>query len=240
VWRKRDPVTNKEIVDEGEEMQYMMVRAGDALITPFECDDCSFFRIEGRWPTWENIGERTLGAYICQVNLDMFWARAKATVLQNLREFVSQAEIGQDFGFAAFEPHGPFPRSYDGGMRAAIGVLMKSQKAGRHEEKIKYSTARQERSIYTNMFKLSAIGHTQTLFIRTDKRRLIASSNPTDSEFFTLFLKTFESRVGQRVKRDRAVSVEIVVELQRMSEEAWNAAGEANDRKRQREVEEWT
>jgi hypothetical protein len=123
-------------------------------------------------------------------------------VRQNLREFVSQAEIGQDCGCAAFDPRGPFPRSYDGGMRAAIGVLMKARKAGYHEDKIQYSTARRARSIHTNMFKSSALGHTQTLFVRTDKKRSVVSSNPTDSNFFTSFLKGFEARVGQRVKRD--------------------------------------
>jgi hypothetical protein len=240
VWRKRDPVTGEKIVDQGDEMQYCEARPGDTLIAPFECDNCSFFRIEYRWPTLETIEERTLGAYIRQVNLDMFWSRAKGTVLQNLREFRSQAQIGQDFGFAAFEPRGPFPRTYDGEMRAAIAVLMKAQKDGRDDEKIKFSTARRSRSIQTNMFKSSAIGHTQTLFIRVDQKRSIASSNPTDSEFFTLFLKGFENRVGQRVKRDRAVSVEIVVELQRMPQEMWDDAVRRNDKQKQREVEEWT
>jgi hypothetical protein len=90
------------------------------------------------------------------------------------------------------------------------------------------------------MLKSSAIRHDHTLFIRTDKHRSIASKNPTDSEFFTLFLKGFESRVGQRVKRDRAVSIEIVVELQRMSEERWKEAVAGSNKQTSREVAEWT
>jgi valyl-tRNA synthetase len=48
--------------------------------------------LEYYWPEWKTIKERTLGAYIRQVNLDCFWAREESTVKQNHREFVSRAE----------------------------------------------------------------------------------------------------------------------------------------------------
>jgi hypothetical protein len=131
VWRKRDPISGLEVVDEGDKMRHRVVaRPGDSLIAPFECDNCAFFRLEYHWPTWTSAGERLLGAYIRQVNLDVFWSRAPDTVTRNMREFKNQAKIGQDLGFAVFDPIGPFDRAYDGGMRAAIGVLMKAQQPG--------------------------------------------------------------------------------------------------------------
>jgi hypothetical protein len=152
--------------------------------------------------------------------LDAFWARAPDTVNQNLREFKNQSSIGQEYGFVAFDPPGPFGRSYDSGMRPAIGILMKSQQAGGHEDKVKFSAARKARSVvHTNMFIASAKGYQLSMFVRTDKKRSIVSWNPTDSEFYTLFTKGLEARIGQCVKRDRAVSIDLVCELQRLSEE---------------------
>ena len=143
----------------------MESRPGDSLICPFECDDCAFFQLKWVWPDYELPGDRFLGAYIRQVNLDVFWSRQPSTVAQNLREFRDQARQGEDFGFAAFDPIGPFGKAYDSGMRTALGVLFKSQKPGRHEKKRKFSAARKARTIHTNVFKASAKGHTLSLFV---------------------------------------------------------------------------
>jgi hypothetical protein len=240
VWRKKDPVTGLEIVDEGDERRHKEARPGDALICPFECDDCASFWLERKWPEWTDPGEKFLGAYIRQANLDVFHSRANNTVSQNLREFKEQAIQGESFGFAAFDPIGPFDRAYDSGMRAALGVLFKSQKPGKHEDKIKFSAARRARTIHTNVFKASARGHTLSLFVQTDKKRSIVSINPTDSEFYTMFTTGLEARIGQRVKRDCAVSIELVVELQRMSEEAWIAAAVKDDIKQMYDMSRWT
>jgi hypothetical protein len=220
-------------------MRHVVARPGDALICPFECDDCCFYRIQHYWPKWKEPQEILLGAYIRQANLDAFWARQSSTVSHNLREFKSQARIGQDLGFVAFDPLGPFNAKYDSGMRAAIGVLMKAQRVGRHEAKVKFSAARKARTVHTNMFRTSAQGYELSMYIRTDKRRSIMSKNPTDSEFYTLFTRGLEARVGQRVKRDRALSIEIIVELQLLSEAEWEEAGVTGDEAKQRSIAEW-
>jgi hypothetical protein len=226
-------------VDEGDERRYLEARPGDALICPFECDECVFFRLERRWPDWTDPGTKFLGAHIRRVNLDVFWSRQSGTVRQNLREFKEQAIQGEEFGFAAFDPIGPFDRAYDSGMRAALGVLFKSQRPGRHEAKMKFSAARRARTIHTNVFKASAKGHELSLFVRTDKKRSIVSVNPTDTEFYTMFTIGLESRIGQRVKRDCAVSVELVVELQKMVEKDWEEAVLENDMEKMYDVAEW-
>jgi hypothetical protein len=138
-----------------------------------------------------------------------------------LREFKSQARAGQELGFAVFDPMGPFDRTYDSGMRAAVGVLMKAQQPGRHEDKVKFSAARRARTIHMNIFKASAKGYAASRFVRMDKKRSIISSNLTDSEFYTLFTKGLEARIGQRTKQDRAVSIGIVKELQNISAGEW-------------------
>jgi hypothetical protein len=239
VWRAKDPVTGEEIIEEGDQRRYVEARLGDSLICPFECDDCVFYRLHHRWPTWEAPNDKYIGAFIRRANLDMFWAREPSTVSQNFREFLEQAKVGQDFNYLAFEPMGPFPRTYDSGMRAAIGVLMKTQRPGRHEAKMKFSAARKGRSIHTNMFKASARGCECSLYLRTDKKRSIASLSPTDSEFYTLFTKGLESRIGQRVKRDMAISIELMIELQSMAEDDWSEAVVQADAERQFETAQW-
>lgn len=155
-------------MDEGDESRHKCARPGDSLICPFECDDCCFFRLEHYWPTWDKPHEIFLGAYIRQANLDAFWAREPDTVKQNLREFLAQIKVGEDLGFLTFDPPGPFRADYDCGMRAALGVLMKTQQPGRHEKKMKFSSARKARSIHTNMFKASSHGQQRSFFLRTE------------------------------------------------------------------------
>jgi hypothetical protein len=82
-------------------------------------------------------------------------------------------------------------------------------------------------------------GCESSLYIRTDKRRSVASINPTDSEFFSLFIRGLENRVGQRVKRDQALAVEVVVELQRLAEEDWAAAVSDQDEEKQYAITQW-
>ena len=197
VWRARDPVTGNEIIDEGDERRHKEARLGDSLICPFECDDCAFFRLFHWWPNWQTPDQKYIGAFIRQANLDMFWAREPSTVGQSFREFREQAIGGQELGYVVFEPMGPFGRCYDPGMRAAIGVLMKGQKPGRHEDKIKFSAARRARTVHTNMFKASARGCECSLCLRTDQKWTVASLNPTDSEFYTLFTRGLQNRVGE-------------------------------------------
>ena len=239
MWRARDPVTGNEIIDEGDERRHKEARLGDSLICPFECDDCAFFRLFHWWPDWQTPDQKYIGAFIRQANLDMFWAREPSTVGQNFREFREQAIGGQEMGYIVFEPMGPFGPCYDPGMRAAIGVLMKGQKPGRHEEKIKFSAARRARTVHTNMFKASARGCECSLYLRTDQKRTVASLNPTDSEFYTLFTKGLQNRVGERVKRDLAVSIEIVIEIQKIAEIEWNRAESTSDVDQQYATAQW-
>jgi hypothetical protein len=116
---------------------------------------------------------------------------------------------------------------------------MKAQPEGRHEAKVKFSAARKARTVHNNMFRSSAQSYELLMYVCTDKRRSIVSKNPTDSEFYTLFTKVLEARVGQRVKRDRALSIEIIVEMQKMSEAEWKEAGVTSDEAKQRSIAEW-
>ena len=128
------------------------------------------------------------------------------------------------FRFEAFEPIGPFDGSYDGGLRPALGVLWRSQRPGRHEARMKYSSARRARSVYTNLYRASARGIQGSQVWRSEKHRFVTTDAPSDTEWYDRFATGFRSRVGERRKQDAAISIEIMLEIQRLFENEWQAA----------------
>jgi hypothetical protein len=60
--------------------------------------------------------------------------------------------------------------------------------------------------------------------MRSDKRRSFLLRNPTDSEWFSCFMTGFEARVGQRTKQDMAISIEVMMEIERLNQEQWAEA----------------
>jgi hypothetical protein len=76
----------KEILDPGEETQFVEARAGDHLMTPFQCDTCHFRNFMGRSPVMTNLPGKEILGFIRQANLDSFWCRVKSTVAAHMRK----------------------------------------------------------------------------------------------------------------------------------------------------------
>jgi hypothetical protein len=222
----------------GEERDFMEARPGDHLFCPFECDGCCFYRLRGEAPRSDRMQDKDLLAHIRRANLDAFWSRRPGTVQGLVRLFVEQVEIGERFGFDMFEPPGHFSIGYRSGMKAAIGVLVRSQKSGRHEAKMKYSSARKARTVHTDVWQASARAVEKMLVWRSERSRFIATDAPTDSVWFNAFMAGTKARVGERLKQDAAIPVTVMLAKQAMLEEEWNAATEAADLNAQREVAE--
>jgi hypothetical protein len=125
-----------------EANDFLHGRVGDPLFCPFECDLCSFHKLHGEPPRPEDPVHNLLLAYIRRANLDAFWSRRPSTVAGLVRGFREQVDMGDILGLQMFEPMGPFSRQYNSGILAAVGVLMRAQRPGRHEERLKYSSVR--------------------------------------------------------------------------------------------------
>ncbi len=179
----------------------------------------------------------SLLAFIRRANLDAFWSKAPDTVRGLRSLFWEQVEVGDVFGFQMFQPMGPYGAFYDSGIRTALGVLWRSQKPGRHEEKQKYSSARKAWTVHTDVYRASARAIEGTLVWRSERGRFVATTAPSDSEWFASFMSGFRSRVGERRKQDAAISIEVMLEIQALFEEDWE---EVRDRgiQQQREVAE--
>lgn len=216
----------------------MEARGGDHLFCPFECDYCSFFRLLGREPFRDDFVDSSLLVYIRRANLDAFWSRRPGTVYGLTNLFAEQVEIGENFRFQMFKPHGPFSRGYESGLREAIGILWRSQRPGRHEAKLKFSAVRKARAMFTDVFGASAAGVEGTLVWRSDKTRFAATEAPTDSAWFVRFMAGFKVRVGERRKQDAAIPVEAVKAMQALHEEEWADAMDSGNALEQRRIAE--
>lgn len=180
-----------------------------------------------------------LQIYIRRTILDAFWSRRPGTVAGLNRLFRQQVEVGETFGFSMFDPLGPFGRDYDSGIRTAIGILSQSQRPGRHEAKQKYSSVRKVRSLSTNVHNASARAASENLVWRSEKSRFVATTAPSDSEWHSRFMTGFHARVGDRRKRDAAISIRQILAVQELLEEEWDevtAGGDIDGRRSVAEI----
>ena len=77
---------------------------------------------------------------------------------------------------------GPFPPEYDGGMKAAIGRMHRSNIPGKNEAKLKFSSARKSQSVHSNMFMKSALGGATAQYVRSDKGHQYLATTQTYTE----------------------------------------------------------
>jgi hypothetical protein len=222
----------------GEEADFLVAREGNHLFCPFECDECCFHRLRGKSSVADNDGDNTLLAYIRRANLDAFWARRPGTISGLRMLFREQVEVGEAFGFEMFPPLGPFGRNYQSGMGAAIGILARSQRPGRDEDKLKFSSARKARTVHTNVYAVSARGAEGSMAWRSERARFVATTSPTETTWFNAVMTGMRARMGERTKQDAAISIAVMKCQQELLEEAWRQALEQGDTQEQRRVAE--
>jgi hypothetical protein len=215
-----------------------VAREGDHLFCPFECDKCCFHRLRGKPSVAENDSNNTLLAYIRRANLDAFWARRPGTISGLRMLFREQVEVGESFGFEMLPPLGPFGRNYQSRMRAAIGILARSQRPGRDEDKLKFSSARKARTVHTNVYAASARGAEGSMTWRSERDRFVATTSPMETTWFNAVMTGMRARMGERTKQDAAISISVTKLKQELLEEAWRQALEQGDTQEQRRVAE--
>jgi hypothetical protein len=137
-----------------------------------------------------------------------------------------------------FNRIGPFPHDYDSGMRSAIGSLWQSQRPGCHEARQKYSSIRKVRSLHTNLHNASAKAVSSSLVWRSNKGRFITTTAPSDIEWHVRFMSGLHSRIGDRRRRDAAISIEQMLAIQGLLEAEWRDAIEQQDPVTQRRIAE--
>lgn len=208
--------------DPKELKRYLFGRNGDNLITPFQCDWCHFENLTGRRPCSTDGKDQYLLKSIRRAQLDAFWATEPTTVSKNLSELRRGANIAGALGckHGMFRPMGPYPLEDTFGMGPAVVMLQLSLKAGLNDKHVQYNTVRRFRGAYSNVYNASTSALTGTTMVGGTKR-LGVTNCPTYSDWFTRFSRGCHIRMGDNTRPDRAISINIMVEIFRQLKHEW-------------------
>jgi hypothetical protein len=219
------------VLEESDKLRYLEARDGDHLVTPFQCETCHIRNMLGRDPQLNLASDVRLVKLIRWASLDAFWASEPKTVAGTLREARRGLRIASALGFRdkVFTPLGPFPLKDTFGMRAAVVMLEVSLNPGRNDDTVQYGTVRKFRSAFSNIYKASIEGQQGSVMMR-DTSKMSISTCLTDGLFFEKFTKGCHKRMGDTVELDRALSVEILVEIMHLLEVEWGTTMSVVDR----------
>ena len=206
----------KEEDEEEEERdsgRFLKARNGDNLMTPFKCDLCHFRDIWGVNPDVSSRRDRWRLTLIRRANLDAMWAREPTTVSSNTRDARLLESIGSgELQMSGVMPQmGPYPSGDSFGMKVAVCMLVRSLDPGKNEPTIQFGTMRRLRSAYSNSWNASARG-------------MQGVPCPTDSYWFKRFMLGAHKRMGDEVKTDYGISIQIVHEVLKNLGKEWNNA----------------
>ena len=139
------------------------------------------------------------------------------------------ADIARSLGFLnkIYKPMGPFPLEDTLGMAAAIVTLQSSLKPGIHDKTVQYGTVRKLRSSISNIYHASVAGQGNVVMAK-DTKKLTVTKCPTYGVWYERFMRGMHKRMGEIVKPDRALSLDILLEIMNILENAWSTVEEEN------------
>lgn len=208
----------------GDELRFKQARAGDFLMTPFQCDVCHFRNIQGRNPDATTEEDVLLMDTIRHVNINALWSREPGTVRGNLIQAKKMELIGQSLGLETVAPHlGPFPLEDTFGVAVAACFLRRTLDPGRTEKFVQFATARKLRSAFSNAYHASKMV-SQVSAMAFEANKTYATSCPTYGYFFERFVLGCHKRMGDVVVTDFALSKPIFIELVKQLELDWTEA----------------
>jgi hypothetical protein len=194
--------------------RYLQARNGDNLVTPFQCDLCHFRSLMQR----DHVGglpqDHRLLKLIQRANLDALWSREPSMVRGTLSMCHQGGRIAQSLGFKdqLFRPMGPHPLGDTFGMGAAIVMLQQSLAPGKYDKCMQFASVRKFRSAFSNVYHVTTEGQ-EAMVLAKDVRKMTVTKCPTYGEFFERFLRGMHKCMGEISRPDRALSLELMLEL---------------------------
>ena len=215
-----------------DEHRFKEARPGDDLMVAFQCDDCCFYKLQGRYPSSRE-EDKLLQLCIRRAILDSFWARERSTVEKNWREVKGLLETSATMGLDSPLPNrGPFAVGDDNGLNVACMMLMKTLRAGKNSTHIQFETARKVRSAVSNFFHTIPGGTGLATVGQGERGGLFFSASSTNSHWFRRFMTGCHRRMGDVWIPDQAVTVDEVKAALSILEEEW-IGGATGQRKAQ-------
>jgi len=164
-------------------------------------------------------------ACIRQANLDACLGRESATVASTIRSVHHTIRLLAPVGLAPpFPALGPFPIADTFGYALAVAMLLKSREPGRYAAYQQYETVRKMRAGFSNVFMASVLGQDSLCMMGGDKAKQYLCQCPTNTLWFERFSKGCLSRMGQIVRQDRAISLELMHALCSLLNQEWEVA----------------
>ena len=208
------------------ELEYNQARAGDHLLTAFQCDICHFRNIQGRDPLLQRHQDRSLMLCIRRASLDAFWGSRPGTVAGHLKEFKTFTRISEELGIDQpfrSHPRGPYPLEDSVGMVAAVAMLQRSFHPGRNSTTVQWATCRKIRSCVSNIIHTSPMG--SGLASMTDGQKVSHfTASPTNHVWFQSFAKGCKNRMGEVILQDQALSIDDLLALLNSLDAKWGKA----------------
>ena len=202
-------------VKKGDEKRYREAREGDHFMSTFRCDFCIFYMLKKRFPDKHIIKDSQLLCAIRRVTLDAFWANDTQTVYKNKLEIKKIVKLAESVGInPPFAPLGPFEMKKDiMGVGIAVIMVLRSLDPGRYKNYCQFDTLRKLRSAFSNAYMVSA----ENSDIATSSGRIggkaFYTKCPTQSFWFQKFNLGCLKRMGQVVKQDLAITVEVLMHM---------------------------
>lgn len=210
-------------------------RDGDNLVTPFQCDLCTFRNMQLRNPIPGHAVDDYLLCCIRRVQLDALWGREPQTVLATLR---SAKQMLKQWRIVGLTPHfpalGPYPVEDSFGVRVAIAMVLKSLEPGRyHAEYQQWETIRKLSAAHANIYGASLEGACSLRAVGGESvnSKLTLTRSPTYSLWSTRFKQGCLRRMGQDVRQDWAITLAAMNALVGAFERAWRGASEQREQR---------
>ena len=201
-------------VEKQDELRFQEARDGDHLMCTFQCDLCLFYRMKGRLPIEHDMKDELLLVCLRRANLDAMWSREPSTVASNRREMEKMlkrsAELGIDPSFAAL---GPFPLEDIQGVNVAIHMLRRSLDPGRYASYSQFETIRKFRATFSNAYMASVYGAIGASSLGRNTPKTFFTQCPTNSIWFEKFAQGCLKRMGQVIRQDLGISIEVELAL---------------------------
>jgi hypothetical protein len=163
---------------------------------------------------------------IRRANLDSLWSREKSTVSTNLNNVRKAIETSERVDMRlAYEPLGPMPLEDRTGHRAAIHMLLCSLEEGTYSKDYKqFDTIRKMRTAFSNAWGASARSMLFNVSSgKEDRKKDRLTQCPTDSEWFGRFNLGCKKRMGQDVRPQLGLSIDVMMEFMNRMEMRWQS-----------------
>ena len=212
-----------EIVRDDHATRFLVARDGDHLMVPFQCELCLFRNLHEREPLPGSNQDRMLLDFLRRANLDAFWSRESSTVKANLCGVIRVHQSLDKFELpehSVLPKMGPYPIEDSLGAGSAVTVLDRSLDPGKHEDTVQFATFRKIRACLTNLWQASIMGLKDRIGAY-EKGKLWISECPTHSFWFGRFMEGIHRRVGELVKQDEPISIELLVAVLDLLETRW-------------------